>query len=72
MAKGIGYINAELFIQVQGADATISIGEIQIPLKFVSDTRYQLAVDYAQVKDYVEAVYGSGQVEGSNGRYSPA
>lgn len=59
MAKTPGYIGAELLIKVQGADEPVSIGNIAIPLKFVNENDYRLAVNHRQVKDYVEAVYNT-------------
>ena len=57
MAKTLGYIGAELLIKIQGSDEPVSIGNIAIPLKIVSNSSFSLAVDHEQVRRFVEQVY---------------
>ena len=67
MAKTPGYVQAELLIKIQGSDEPVSIGLIAIPLKFVNDRNFSIAVDHRQVKEFVETVYNTPEQEQSNG-----
>lgn len=65
MANIPGHIGAELLVKINGSDEPISIGNIAIPLKFVSDRDFSLAVDHGQVKRFVEQVYNNPDREDS-------